>query len=105
MLNVQAMHYSEKQWGDPKVFRPERFLDENRKIIRAQDILPFGQGKRLCLGEQLARASLFMYFSSMLQKYSIKLDPNAETKPTMTPIPGFTLSPTEYSVLIKKRVT
>jgi cytochrome P450 len=32
-------------WGDPEIFRPERFLDENMNIINSEKILAFGAGK------------------------------------------------------------
>ncbi len=35
-------------WGDPYVFRPERFLNENNEILveKAARVIPFGAGKR-----------------------------------------------------------
>jgi len=35
-----------KVWGDPENFRPERFLDEDNNVIRRNDIIPFGLGRR-----------------------------------------------------------
>jgi len=35
----------EQHWGDPKVFRPERFLDSTGKIINDSWFMPFGVGK------------------------------------------------------------
>lgn len=35
---------SEEIWGDPHNFRPERFLDENMKIINDDKIFAFGGG-------------------------------------------------------------
>lgn len=31
-------------WGDPEVFRPERFLSEEGKIVHEERILTFGLG-------------------------------------------------------------
>lgn len=31
-------------WGDPEVFRPERFLNAEGKIVRDDRILTFGYG-------------------------------------------------------------
>jgi len=35
---------SEEIWGDPLVFRPERFLDSNMKIINDDKLFAFGGG-------------------------------------------------------------
>lgn len=32
-------------WGDPEVFRPERFLDESGQLKKKDWSLPFGAGK------------------------------------------------------------
>lgn len=32
-------------WGDPEVFRPERFLNNERKLILHDSLIPFGLGK------------------------------------------------------------
>jgi cytochrome P450 len=37
----------EELWRDPRDFRPERFLDENNRVIRDNKILAFGAGKIL----------------------------------------------------------
>jgi len=39
----------EQHWGDPKVFRPERFLDGAGKIINDSWFMPFGVGEYLYL--------------------------------------------------------
>jgi methyl farnesoate epoxidase/farnesoate epoxidase len=36
-----------KHWGDPEVFRPERFLNEHGGIVQDDWFVPFGFGK-LC---------------------------------------------------------
>lgn len=33
-----------EHWGDPTVFRPERFLDHNGQIINDPWFMPFGIG-------------------------------------------------------------
>lgn len=45
MPNLWAMHMDEKFWGDPKNFRPERFITPEGKFDNRNTILPFGNGK------------------------------------------------------------
>ncbi|CAL8072231.1 unnamed protein product [Orchesella dallaii] len=120
IVNIYSMHMDESFWGDPNTFRPERFLDENNKIIplKANRVIPFGAGKRVCLGEQMARATVFTYFSALLQSYSFEEVPEKNTvsnnKSDLHRDPetirfeeevhvGFTLSPNPYHTKVVKR--
>ena len=55
-------------WGDPEVFRPERFINEGR-YERNQDFTPYGIGKRDCVGEALAKQSLVIFAVRLLQQF------------------------------------
>ena len=37
---------------------------------------PFGIGKRICLGESLAKDSIFIFFAMMLQNLKFEVDPS-----------------------------
>uniref|UniRef100_A0A915M6G1 Cytochrome P450 n=1 Tax=Meloidogyne javanica TaxID=6303 RepID=A0A915M6G1_MELJA len=56
-------------FSDPKSFRPERFLDENGNLLKSDHLIPFGLGKRQCLGESLARMELFLFFANIFNRY------------------------------------
>lgn len=95
MPALQALHTDEEKWGDPHVFRPERFLDSTGRLSLKKDYsLPFGAGKettntinflniknhifdynigkRLCAGETFARNTLFLMISGLLQNFTVK---------------------------------
>ncbi len=40
-----AVHRDPNVWGDPYVFRPERFLDEDGKVFGRDRVMPFSLGK------------------------------------------------------------
>ena len=73
---------------DPSVFDPCRFLnssgDKMHKNIDA--FMPFGSGKRVCLGETLARASLGIFFIRLLQK--LHFSPPSNSKHPLYPNPS-----------------
>ena len=53
-------------------FDPTRFLDPIRGKALEQKIIPFGIGKRSCLGESLARAELFLVLTNLLNKFNFE---------------------------------
>ncbi|XP_067119558.1 cytochrome P450 2C28-like [Centruroides vittatus] len=73
LANIWSAHNDKAYWKDPEVFRPERFLDETgSKLIRHDYYIPFSLGKMSCPGETLAKTELFLYFTTMLQNFTIK---------------------------------
>ncbi|GAV09190.1 hypothetical protein RvY_18769-2 [Ramazzottius varieornatus] len=60
-------------WGDPEVFRPERFLDKNGRLIKSwvEKVQPFSVGQRACLGKPLARMEVFIFFTTIMQHFTV----------------------------------
>lgn len=102
LIGLRSVLMDKNHWGDPENFRPERFLDEKMKIINNEYLIPFGQGKRRCLGDSLARACLFTFFVGIMQKFHLELPPNG-SKPSSVLLPGITLSPKPYEIVFRAR--
>ena len=88
MVNLDSALRDVSAWGDPDVFRPDRFLDDKGSVVAKKDFLPFGIGKRNCLGEGLATMELFIFISALVQKFKFLPENEAEL-PTMEPDVGF----------------
>ncbi|TKR59722.1 hypothetical protein L596_029354 [Steinernema carpocapsae] len=58
----------EKDFVNPTQFNPERYIEN--KCLEKQ-VIPFGIGKRSCLGESLARLEMFLIITNFVQKYKI----------------------------------
>lgn len=101
--NLYAVHHDKEAWGDPQNFRPERFLDEAGEFAKHQRVIPFGIGKRRCLGETLAKTEVFLLFAGLLHQFSFNV-PDGEEPPTLEYIPGITLQPKPFTVTLKPRM-
>lgn len=73
LVNLYAIHHDPDVWGDPQVFRPERFLSpDGKKCLKSDHLVPFGYGKRSCPGEAMANSEIFLFYTLFLQKYEVK---------------------------------
>lgn len=66
-------------FDNPDVFDPYRFMDQSRtRYIPNKYMIPFGIGKRACLGEGIATMELFLFLSRMIITFDISLPYNTE---------------------------
>ncbi|KAF1753448.1 hypothetical protein GCK72_020005 [Caenorhabditis remanei] len=68
---ISTVLLDEKAFPDPYTFNPDRFIDENGKLKKVDELVPFSVGKRQCLGEGLARMELFLFISNFLNRYQV----------------------------------
>jgi len=43
------VHRDQEHWGDPDMFRPERFIDTHGQLVKDDWLLNFGVGKLITL--------------------------------------------------------
>ncbi|XP_021381195.1 cytochrome P450 2U1 [Lonchura striata] len=100
--NLWSVHRDPNIWEKPDEFQPSRFLDENGQLIKKESFIPFGMGKRVCMGEQLAKMELFLIFSSLMQSFTFMYPENA-AKPSMEGRFGLTLAPCPFNIIALKK--
>ncbi|XP_071979661.1 cytochrome P450 2F2-like isoform X2 [Engystomops pustulosus] len=69
---LTSVHYDPEYYKEPNKFNPNNFLDDKGLFKKSDAHMPFGAGKRICLGESLARMELFIFFTSLLQNLTFK---------------------------------
>lgn len=89
---------------EPSKFKPERFLDENGKCstVQKDKLIAFSTGRRMCLGEPLAKMELFLFLTRLLQRFDIKPE-NPDCLPSLEGTLGFANEPKAFNVRLIKR--
>ncbi|XP_035672246.1 cytochrome P450 2D3-like isoform X3 [Branchiostoma floridae] len=96
--NLWSLHMDPKYWPDPERFDPTRFLDSDGQLRQGtESFLPFSTGPRRCLGEQLAKFELFLFFTSLMQQFTFKL-PEGVPTPDTEGIFGLVFSPKPFEI-------
>ena len=106
--NIYRFHMDPRYWGDPKVFRPSRFIEEQNdsikiKTTKSEFFIPFGFGKRVCMGETLAKAELWLFVTSILKRFTISLPGNHPVPNPDDDIAGLTRAPKPFYVRVESR--
>ena len=102
--NLYFIHHDKRVWGNPEEFQPERFLSADGKTFKKHDaLMPFGLGKRQCLGETLARDTIFLYFANIFHRYSICLADESKDA-SLEPGIGGLLSPQDFKIIMQERL-
>ncbi|XP_004483926.2 cytochrome P450 2J2-like [Dasypus novemcinctus] len=91
--NLTALHRDPAEWATPDTFNPEYFLEKGQ-FKKRESFLPFSLGKRACPGEHLARTELFIFFTSLLQKFTFR--PPKNEKLSLQFRMGLTISPVKH---------
>ncbi|KAK1723035.1 hypothetical protein CaCOL14_001983 [Colletotrichum acutatum] len=75
-MTSYIQHRDPKIFPDPDVFRPERWL-ENQKTASGKPLsrylVPFGKGPRMCLGMNFAMAELYIGLATVFRRLDIEL--------------------------------
>uniref|UniRef100_A0A8C3LW95 CP2J2 protein n=1 Tax=Chrysolophus pictus TaxID=9089 RepID=A0A8C3LW95_CHRPC len=93
--NLSSVMLDQKEWETPHSFNPQHFLKDGQ-FWKREAFIPFSIGKSACLGELLARAELFLFFTALLQKFTFQAPPDTILDLEFTL--GITLAPRPYKI-------
>ncbi|XP_075116667.1 cytochrome P450 2G1-like isoform X7 [Leptodactylus fuscus] len=87
-----------KQFKNPNQFNPGHFLDDKGKFRRNDGFMPFSSGRRICAGEGLARMELFLFFTTILQNFTLHSPVDIEEIDLSPLLSGFGNFPRYYQL-------
>ncbi|KAF9023814.1 benzoate para-hydroxylase [Hymenopellis radicata] len=90
-----TIQHDPRIWGDPEVFRPERWLES--KDLKPY-LLTFGKGPRACLGRNLAYMEMRLVLATVILRYDLQLQ-----SPALETTEGFMHKPLKMMVKFSRR--
>ncbi|RCV39555.1 hypothetical protein SETIT_8G234100v2 [Setaria italica] len=79
LINIWAINRCPDAWIEPNRFMPERFLEAEINFMgRDFHFIPFGAGRRICLGLPLAHRMVHLMLGSLLHRFRWTLPAEVE---------------------------
>lgn len=103
IFNLDSVLQDPDIFENPELFNPERYLNTDREVVKPKELIPFGIGRRVCLGEAVARMELFLFLATMIKTFDFSSED--EVKLDMKGILGVTYSPKPFKVRAVERRT
>ncbi|XP_077908768.1 cytochrome P450 2D17-like isoform X1 [Ictidomys tridecemlineatus] len=102
ITNLSSVLKDETVWEKPLHFHPGHFLDAQGHFVKREAFMPFSAGRRVCLGEPLARMELFLFFTCLLQRFSFSVPPG-QAQPSDYGVFGTIMTPSPYQLCVEPR--
>ena len=103
MFNLDSVLFDPNIFENPTEFNPNCFLDEHGGVIQQKELIPFGIGRRKCIGESMAKMEMFLYLTTLLKTFDF-LPPDGEPPPDVNGgILGVSYSPCAFEVRAVRR--
>jgi cytochrome P450 len=99
IMPVHAIHHDERWWPDPERFDPSRFLPENARGRHRSAYIPFGGGRRICIGTSFALMETTLITAMVSRRFTFDVVPGHPVEPEAT----LTLRPRHGIKMIARR--
>ncbi|MBL1076783.1 cytochrome P450 [Nocardia sp. 2] len=84
ILPSHHIHHDDRWWPDPEQFDPSRFLPGTARTRPRSAYLPFGGGRRMCIGSSFALMEAVLITAIWSQRYVFDLVPGHPVEPEAT---------------------
>ncbi|XP_053595148.1 cytochrome P450 306a1 isoform X1 [Microplitis demolitor] len=92
-----AIHMNPNYWENPNEFIPERFISPDGFLIKPCAFIPFQTGKRMCVGDELAKMIMIIFISTIIKEFKISI-PSDDEPIDLNGDCGITLVPKNYKL-------
>ena len=72
LASLTAVMHNPKNYPEPELFKPERFLKDG-EFIHDPKVCPFSLGLRNCIGQKLARLEYFTFAADVINNYRFEV--------------------------------
>lgn len=101
--NLYGINMNAKLWDEPTKFDPNRFIINN-KAQKPDFFIPFSVGRRVCLGDLLAKMEVFLFLVGLLQKFDLSVaHEDREFPPKVEGTIGLSNAPVAFRVALQSR--
>lgn len=69
-LFAYGAHHNPRFWDEPEAFKPERFMGDGMKKRVKYSYLPFGGGRRSCIGGAMSQVENTLALSMLLRRFA-----------------------------------
>ncbi|CAD5224531.1 unnamed protein product [Bursaphelenchus xylophilus] len=97
---ISVLLQNPKIFAEPEKFNPDRFIDQNGKLRQVEELIPFSLGKRICLGEGMARMELFIFTANLFNQYKFE---SGKVAPSLQKVTGNSMMMKPYSCVVRRR--
>jgi cytochrome P450 len=86
LIPIHQIHHNERWWPDPEAFDPTRFFGDAPKQRPRSAYLPFGGGRRICIGQSFALMEMVLMAAIISQRFTFDVCPDhpVELEATLT---------------------
>lgn len=102
--DFEGCHNDPAVWEKPSELYPEHFLDSEGKFVeKKESYAPFSLGRRVCPGENLAKQTIFLFGSALLQNFTFSAPEGVTFTLDRDPMDRTFKMPKPLKVVIKSR--
>lgn len=100
LIPIYILHHHPDLWDKPEEFKPERFHPDSPEPRHKYAYIPFGAGRRICIGREFAMMEAQIMMTMINQRYRLELEQSEpieyEALVTLQPKHGIKMSVSEW---------